>query len=277
MIETPLAPPPDSDFAQVRLLQQEFARAKDYAAEYRGDTPIAHFFNTRLRRVGELLGDFAAGRVLDLGCGPAAIGERFRGRAIEYHGADVSEEMIRECTARFGDDPRFSFSLARLEQLPFRDHFFDAVLCLGVLEYVPDGEAAVREIVRVVKPGGAVVISMLNPLSPYRLWLRYGRGKLCNAANRLRRLGRGTTSGPGGGARMRPFSREYTERALRRLVASGGLVIEDIVYYDFNVLPAPLDTRWSRASVRLSRRLECLGRSGLRRLGTGFILKARPC
>jgi hypothetical protein len=47
------------------------------------------------------------------------------------------------------------------------------------------------------------------------------------------------------------------------------------VYYNFKVFLEPLDRWFPHASVRVSRRLESLGRGPLRRLGTGFIVKAR--
>jgi ubiquinone/menaquinone biosynthesis C-methylase UbiE len=269
--------PPPAPSAQVRLLQQEFSRAKEYAAEYQGNTPIAHFFNTRLQRVAELLADFTRGRVLDVGCGPALVGDLFRGRPILYHGLDVSEDMVREGAGRFADDPRFRFSVARIEELPFPDDSFDVLLCLGALEYVPEAEAAIQEMARVVRRNGVVIITMLNCFSPYRLWSRYGYERLRHAAVKLRSAARRTNGDADGRERVRPISREYGQATLRRLVGAGGLQIEDVLYYDFNVFLEPLDMLFPSASVQVSRRLEFLCRSAAKDLGTGFIIKARRC
>jgi ubiquinone/menaquinone biosynthesis C-methylase UbiE len=281
VINIPSAPiestPSPASVRQLRLVRQEFSRAKAYAAEYRGTTPIAHFFNTRLKKVGAFVGDLTTGRVLDVGCGPALVGEVFQGRPIDYYGVDVSEEMLHECEATFGALPRFHFSLGRIEELPFPDHSFDVVLCLGALEYLPDAHRAMTEMARVVKRNGVVIVTMLNTSSPYRLWARYGYGKLRNGANRLRRFVRRNDRAGGASTPGRPFSHEYTETALRDLLTRADLHVHDVVYYDFNVFLEPLDKLFPTASVHVSRRLECLGRSRLKGLGTGFIVAARAC
>jgi len=260
---------PDS---QLQLVKQQFSAAGDYAAEYQMNLPISHLFNARMQRVFELMGNFRAGRVLDIGCGPAVIGTKFVDQPIEYYGLDVSQEMIMECISRFGHDSRFRFSLGRIEELPFPDSSFDVVLCLGVMEYVTDGLVAVSEITRVVKPRGIVIATMLNGVSPYRMWQQFVYWKLKNGLSKLKRLtGRiKNTSGP-----SNPTTMLYPEPAFRHLLTSNGLDIEDVVYYDFNLFFPPLDARFPRLSVCLSRKLEFLSRSKLKFLGTGYIVKSR--
>ena len=279
-IDTKKADAGDHRDSQLQLVKREFSRANDYSSEYnQGDTPTAHFFNTRLKRVSELLGDFNSGRLLDVGCGPAIIGNTFRGGPVEYYGIDISEDMIKECRNAYGNDPQFNFSAGRIEDLPFPDSYFDVVLCLGAFEYVLDDHVAMSEIARVVKPGGIAIITMLNGKSPYRAWQDHAYWKFRNRLSRLARLIKwaprqesGKTGWQGG---KKPKVRLYGETAFRRLLASKGLETEDVVYYDFNLFFSPLDARFPRASVSLSRKLESLGRSRLKFLGTGFILKSR--
>jgi ubiquinone/menaquinone biosynthesis C-methylase UbiE len=263
---------------QSHLVKEEFKRAKAYACEYQGGTPVAHFFNMRLSRVSEMLSDFQKGRVLDMGCGPALVGNTFRGRPIEYHGVDISEEMIRECVNRFGDDTQFRFSVASMEELPFPDSHFDVVLCLGALEYVLDARAAIAEISRVARPGAIIIVTMLNARSPYRAWQRFVYWKLKNATLRLLRLARQREAsrrqaGRGEAAKKSPTVRLYAENALRGLLEDKGLAVTDTVYYDFNLFLSPAETWFPVASVSLSRKLEHLCRSRVKFLGTGFILK----
>ena len=82
------------------------------------------------------------GRVLDVGCGDRPYGALFPG-AI---GFDVPENPNADLHGS-------------LESIPVDDASFDAVLCLQVLEHVPDPAAAVRELRRVVRPGGRVLLS----------------------------------------------------------------------------------------------------------------------
>jgi ubiquinone/menaquinone biosynthesis C-methylase UbiE len=270
-----VAPAAEIRDSQIQLVKQEFSRAKAYASEYRDNTPIAHFFNTRLKRVSELLSEFQSGRVLDIGCGPAIIANTFRGRPIEYYGVDISEDMIKECIGAFGHDPQFRFFLGKIEELPFPDSYFDVSLCLGVIEYVPEMHVAMKEMTRVLKTNGIVIVTMHNRSSPYRVCLRYGFGKLKNGMSKLRRLIIGRRNDQGTKTPQRPFFKIYSEKALRHLLTSEGLRVEDVVYYDFNVFLAPLDALFQRASVYFSRKLEFLCRSKLKFLGTGFILKCR--
>lgn len=261
--------------SQLQLVQKEFARARAYASEYQGNTPQAHFFNTRLKRVGELLKDFKAGRVLDVGCGPAIIGHLFCGRSVQYYGVDISQDMIGECINTFGDDPQFSFSVGRIEELQFPSSYFDVVLCLGAFEYLSEGHVAMKEIARVTKMNGTIIITMHNPFSPYRVWLRYGFGKLRNAPTKLMRLIKGRRYDQGAKVPKRPVFRVYSEKALRHLFASEGLRVEDVVYYDFNLFLSSLDALFPKASVYVSRKLEFLCRTKMKCLGTGFIIKGK--
>lgn len=104
-------------------------------------------------RVGE--------RVLDVGSGPgflaAAIAEVV-GIAGAVHGVDISEPLLAVARAHCAHQSWVGFSRAYATQLPFQDHGFDAVVSTQVLEYVPDVDAALAEIYRVVRPAGRAVI-----------------------------------------------------------------------------------------------------------------------
>lgn len=263
---------------QHELLKSEFMRAKDYANEYLGENIQAHFFNTRIRRVSELLAGFHQGRILDIGCGPAVVANIFRDKPIEYHGADISEAMIEVCHRSFGNSPQFAFSIQEVEALGFADASFDVVLCLGILEYVLDEQAAMRELERVLKPGGILIATMLSKKSPYELYDRYIHGKLSGGIRKLIRLIRRLAKrrdemryeGP-----KRPITRLLREKEFQKLLISGGMRIEDSLYYDFHIIPAPMDSFIPKVSLFLSRNLEFLCRSKLKFLGRGLMVKCR--
>lgn len=267
-----------SDPTQLQLVRQEFSRAKAYASEYEGRTPIGHFFRIRIRRVSELLNGFEKGKVLDIGCGPAKVAAIFQGKPIEYYGVDVSEEMIKTGVDTFGRDEHFHPAIGRIEELAFKDGAFDVVLCLGVLEYVLGGDAAIRDVARVLKQNGILIATMLNKNSPYRLWRSYVWWKATGAVNKLVRLIKGSVSQRErveGTVSEMPRTVRYGEKALKELLTRVGLSVEDVAYYDFEVIPAPLDEKIPRISSFLSSKLEFLCRSKLRFLGTGFMVKCR--
>jgi SAM-dependent methyltransferase len=84
-------------------------------------------------------------RVLDVGCGDRPYAELFR-PAAEVVGFDVPGNPHADLHGS-------------IEAIPVDDGSFDVVLCLQVLEHVPDPPAAVRELRRVVRPGGRVLAS----------------------------------------------------------------------------------------------------------------------
>ncbi len=250
--------------SQEQLLVQHFSRSQAYAGAYRGTSSTAHFFTMRLRRVRELLTDCPAGSVLDVGCGPGMMFRYLLDRGFECFGVDLSPNMIEECRRQFGAERAAHFAVGKIEGLAFPDSSLDLILCLGVIEYV-DADAALQELVRVLKPSGTLVVSMLNGWSPYRLWER----AVYRRAIRLLQAVRRDPPAP------EPALRTSSERAFKRLLTQHDLRILDVVHFDFNLLVPPLD-RWRPGlTVWLSNLLEPLDRSPLRGLGTGFIVKAR--
>jgi 2-polyprenyl-3-methyl-5-hydroxy-6-metoxy-1,4-benzoquinol methylase len=240
-------------------------KARAYAEGYRGGSSAAHSFNIRLRRVFELLDRDRRGRVLDVGCGPGMTVQELVKDGFEFYGVDISGEMIGQCERKFGDVLAAHFSVGRIEKLEFPNGFFDVVLCVGVVEYVDDDRVAVGEMARVVKPGGIVVVTLPNRASPYRVWQR----TVYSGVRRLMRKvkGRGISA-------VEVVHREYSEKTCCDLLASYGLKVTDVVYYNFRVLLFPFDRMFPGLTVLLSRKMERLGRGKLRRLGTGFVVKA---
>ncbi len=247
----------------VSPLPTEFVSPKSYARLYSGDSSIAHFFTTRLRIIRDLIRDHEGGKVLDVGCGPGMlIRELAHGNRVV--GLDLSQEMIRECAASLRGSGSILLTGDSVD-LPLRDETFDVVVGTGVLEYVADVHKALGEFGRVAKKGGMVVISMLNRMSPYRLWERTCWSRIQSIGRRLR----------GRPAPRRDEVHLLSEKKLRRLVESNGLKIADVVYYDFNLFLPPLDTYMPRRAFAMNRRLERFSRNYLKWLGTGFIVAAQ--
>ena len=110
----------------------------------------------------ELLLLVGGDHVLDVGCG---TGEDARGIAsrtpdVSVTGVDTSEEKIREARARTLGLPRpVDFRVADAYGLPFDEETFDACRADRVFHHLLDPEKALAEMVRVMRPGGRVVVS----------------------------------------------------------------------------------------------------------------------
>jgi 2-polyprenyl-3-methyl-5-hydroxy-6-metoxy-1,4-benzoquinol methylase len=101
------------------------------------------------------------GPVLDLGCGPGLIAnylERRQRRVI--YGIDVGPKSIAAAARASSGHNRFAMYDG--EHVPFPDGYFDAVLCLEVLEHIAFDREIIKEIVRVLRPGGRLLLSTPN-------------------------------------------------------------------------------------------------------------------
>lgn len=141
------------------------------APQYVRERDAQPSFRAQKRIVLEML-EGVRGRVLDVGCGPAVMEADLLERGFEVAGVDVSAEMIRHGKARIAQHPlqaRCHLRTGDVESLPYPHGFFDAVIAMGVLEYLPDYGPAIGEIRRVLRPGGVVVLTVPSRISPYRL------------------------------------------------------------------------------------------------------------
>jgi 2-polyprenyl-3-methyl-5-hydroxy-6-metoxy-1,4-benzoquinol methylase len=246
-----------------RLVAQAFSGAKAYGQLYEGATPVAHFFNQRLERVLEFLGPIESGKALDVGCGPGILLTRLGGRQLQLFGLDSSPEMIAEAKARNAGH-NVSLTVGRLEQLPFRPASFDVIIVLGVLEYLPDLRASLKEIARLAKPNAVVIASMLNRLSLCHLWDRF----IWRPWKSLRHLLRGR--------RTEPTLWLHGQRSLLMMMKGCQLETVDAVYFNLNVCVPPFDSKYPKRALALNRWVEAHGGRWFRRmLHTGFIVKAR--
>src|SRR3954452_13936037 len=153
-------------------------------------------------------------RILDVGCGTGStLGALERYGTAE--GVDPDPEAVRFCLER---------GLERVRQgtpppLLFRDDAFDLVTALDVLEHVDDDVALLREIRRVIRPGGAALLTV--PAYEF-LW--------------------------GAQDEISHHRRRYTARVLRERMEGAGLAVHRLTYFNSFLFP-------TIAAVRIGRRL----------------------
>ncbi|MEU7028892.1 methyltransferase domain-containing protein [Streptomyces sp. NPDC046275] len=146
-----------SDFATV---------GTDYAAYSEGGRGLLRH-EIVARRVLAELGDKPA-RVLDVGCGDGEMVLRLAAAGHHVTGAEVSADMLgraKEKLAAAGVADRARLVEADIYDLPFDGEVFDAVVCHGVVMYLPDSTEPVRNLARLVAPGGLLSILTKNALA----------------------------------------------------------------------------------------------------------------
>ena len=112
------------------------------------------------------------GRVFEVGCGLGQYLQRIQPQAALAIGLDVEHDRLQEALP--GSD---GVLLALGEHLPLNENEFDLVLCNEVLEHVEDDVRTVSEMVRVLKPGGRLIVFVPNRGYPFETHGIYRKGQ----------------------------------------------------------------------------------------------------
>jgi ubiquinone/menaquinone biosynthesis C-methylase UbiE len=244
-------------------------RADDYNREYNAQNAAGYALRVRREKVLRMF-DRPGGKVLDVGCGPGPMAESIVNLGCSFWGVDPSQRMLEICYDKYGGDERMQFVQGDATRLDLPDCFFDAVLCMGVIDCVSDIPGAVREMVRVLKPGGTLITTFTNPFSPYAWWKKYVfYPAVATWRKKSRRIIRAV--GPPDASKRTHFTRT----AAAALLNSENADIVEIGGYHYNLFLAPLDELLPSLALRATRRLE--ESPGLRPewICSGWIVKAR--
>jgi ubiquinone/menaquinone biosynthesis C-methylase UbiE len=254
----------------------------DYEAKHYGATARS-YMTVRQGRVLEFVDSLTlppGARVLDAGCGPGFLLEALARRGFQADGLDASEEMLRSAKSRLeAARPAFSasFKVGSVEALPYEDESFDLVCSTGVIEYLRHDALVLGEFLRVLRPGGHLVLPVTNLWAPANyleffieffkrrawfrrpfnaVWTRLGHGPLIPRHFRVRR---------------------HRPAALRKSLAQAGFALCDDLFFFFLPWPRPLDKVFPRWTSSLERKLEAFARSWLGPMGEGYLtLSAKP-
>ena len=128
----------------------------------------------RLQMIVTAAGDRLMGRVLENGCGVGIYLQHLTPRAGSIVGLEFDDERVREARTRSQN-----LINGASEQLPFSTASFNVILSHEVLEHVRDDHRSVEEMIRVLKPGGVIVLFVPNLGYPYETHGIYWRGRYC--------------------------------------------------------------------------------------------------
>ncbi|MFF5982581.1 class I SAM-dependent methyltransferase [Streptomyces olindensis] len=153
---------------QTRVQEFFTARAADWDTRFPDDGPA---YAAAVAELGLRVGD----RVLDAGCGTGRALSPLRaavGPSGVVVGADLTPAMLREAV-RAGRDRDGALLLADVAALPLRPRSLDAVFGAGLISHLPSPAENLRELARVVRPGG--VLALFHPIGRAALAARHGR------------------------------------------------------------------------------------------------------
>ncbi len=123
----------------------------------------------RMRHFDGLI-DWQGKRVLDLGCAGGFMAEALDDRGARVTGIDPAEKAVTAARAHATETGReIAYDVGVGEALPYEDGAFDAVVCVDVLEHVADLPRVIREVARVLAPGGVFLFDTINrnPLAAF--------------------------------------------------------------------------------------------------------------
>jgi len=103
--------------------------------------------------------DLPPGTALDIGCGTGKLAGRMAARGWRVVGLDLCESMLHQARFRLnGHRDSVRLTVGDSEHLPFRSHSFDVVTCSNSFHHYPHQPAVVREMFRILKPGGRLLL-----------------------------------------------------------------------------------------------------------------------
>jgi ubiquinone/menaquinone biosynthesis C-methylase UbiE len=219
---------------------------------------INYGFITRQRAVEEMIGPYAKGKVLDLGCGSGDLSVFYAKKGADYIGVDLSSKMIERANKNYANlvqQKKAVFQVGDCENLPFQDGEFDALSAVALIEYLPDPSKALDEMARITKKGGIVLLSaphkncvnnyIRSAMAPFRnfffpLYMKLKKPDLAVMKD------------------VKHF--HYDREAMDRLMKKRGFERIDDRYTNFYVVPHPLDHLLPKMYMNLSERIDRGGR-----------------
>ena len=144
---------------EVRKIYDEWAADYDETLEkwdYRAPAQAAEFLRAAIPASAELM---------DAGCGTGLTGLALRAAGFvgPIDGIDLSADSLKEAEKHGAYRALTAVDLQTLP-LALSGDTYDALICVGVLTYIPDGEAVLREFARLVRPGGRILITQRDDL-----------------------------------------------------------------------------------------------------------------
>jgi len=156
----------------------------NYIEHYKTDAEVFDYYEERKgatghdeRRVHEYIENMTgknARTILDVGCGSAWAAKRFLAINKTVFSFDISEINVKKAVTLFHDEKHAGL-VGDSFRLPLKSNSIDCVIASEIIEHVTDPAAFTRELFRVVKPGGELIIT-----TPYKEVLRYSLCIHCN-------------------------------------------------------------------------------------------------
>jgi ubiquinone/menaquinone biosynthesis C-methylase UbiE len=119
------------------------------------------FFTQSNKAIVKLLPQTLEVSILDIGTGTGILIEQvlLKNKSAHLFGIDISPEMVKKAKRKFQGKNKVTIALGSANKLPYKDNSFEFVTCANSFHHHPDSMQSLKEIKRVLKPGGKVILS----------------------------------------------------------------------------------------------------------------------
>jgi len=127
-------------------------------------------FAKRAEMIFEIIEKYKPKIILDAGCGRGfyLYGISLYKFVKEIHGIDISEKYLKIARS-INKDKKVKIKKSSIYKIPYKNNFFDLIVCSEVLEHLEYDKKAIKELYRVLKPNGKLIITVPNLNFPF-LW-----------------------------------------------------------------------------------------------------------
>jgi ubiquinone/menaquinone biosynthesis C-methylase UbiE len=241
------------DFWNVQSCDTQVARASRFSREYFEQIEGFRYFDQSFIHSFAQFTRYRGKRLLEVGFGAGTDFIQWLRAGARVSGVDLTEEAIENVRHRievYGLPTPENLQVADAENLPFESDTFDLGYSFGVLHHTPNTEKALRELVRVIRPGGELKIMLYNrhSIAIINRWVRFGllKGRPWRS---LRWIMWNMIESPG--------TKGYTSRELIRMLTAARLrnihVRTEITSADYLAASASAPLKWLyRRAIQLA-------------------------
>lgn len=155
------------DHYQKDGIEHDYFKERDFGVEHADRRVREHIFSNIRKKTG---------LILDVGCGRAWVAQELCPKNYEVVSMDISLENTTGALKKYPYDNHTAI-VADAFSLPFIENVFDYIIASEIIEHVADPAAFVQNLVRVLKPGGTLIVT-----TPYKEKIKY---TLCVHCNKL--------------------------------------------------------------------------------------------
>lgn len=214
---------------------------------------------------------------LDLGCGGGVYVPYLTQKGYKVTALDISNKMVEKSRILCNTlSIEANIIIGDCSSTNFPDSYFDLILCVGLIEHQSENSPLLKEVNRILKLGGTLVLTFRNFLCPH-IRFRYLMADFIHSGiNAVRRMrGKKPLKRGDDGYTKSWDSREHSPFQLAREFRRHGFVVRSSRYSHFYFLPFPLDRKLGYIEFLISKKLEALSRSPLRWLGSTGVFLAK--